>query len=348
LVLVVLWSLGKIPIEQVGQEIADIKSKVSGLVQVLGPASTTTQATATPRLLARTTPAAAPTPTAEDDLLVSAPEAELPGDAGEGESPVTEPAPTEPDLNTSAETPAASQENATAVSTLVAPATPTLPPTPTATALPPTATAPPPSATATPATGNKANTYRIQSGDTLSGVAQRFDVSLAALLAANRIAANTTLRIGQELVIPGAGGAPAPTATPKPRATPTPTKPVLPPTPALYLPAPVLTGPGDQASYRGDTQQIYLIWDAVPGMTADDRYQVVMRWIEQGALQEKSDFFTTATSIQMPPWLWGRADQPERRYQWFVRPVRLSTDGQGGELVHPLGPASPTRTFYWN
>ena len=173
-------------------------------------------------------------------------------------------------------------------------------------------------------------------------------MSLAALLAANRISANATLRIGQELVIPGAGVPPAPTATPKPRATPTPAKPVLPPTPAPYLPAPVLTGPGDQASYRGETEQIFLIWDAVPGMTADDRYQVVIRWIEQGALQEKSDLFTPATSIQMPTWLWGRADQPERRYQWFVRPVRLSTDGKGGELVSPLGPPSPTRGFYWN
>ena len=83
-------------------------------------------------------------------------------------------------------------------------------------------------------------------------------------------------------------------------------------------------------------------------MIAEDRYQVIIRWIEQGALQEKSDLFTPATSIQMPTWLWGRADQPERRYQWLVRPVRLSTDGQGGELVSPLGPSAPTRAFYWN
>ncbi len=38
--LVVLWSLGKMPVERAGQEIADIKSKASGLVQVLGPAPT--------------------------------------------------------------------------------------------------------------------------------------------------------------------------------------------------------------------------------------------------------------------------------------------------------------------
>ena len=348
LVLVVLWSLGKMPIERVGQEIAGIKSKVSGLVQVLGPAPTNTKATATPQLLARTTPAAPPTPTAEDEPPVSAQDEEPSIDTGADGSPTAEPSPAQPVLDADAETPAAAEQTATIAVTPTSTATPTLPPSPTATPEPPTATVPPPAATATPAAGNQANTYRIQSGDTLSGIAQRFNVSLDALLAANRLTANTTLRIGQALVIPGAGGVPAPTATPKPRATPTPTKPVLPPTPAPYLAAPVLTGPGDQVSYRGDKEQIYLIWDAVPGMAADDRYQVVIRWIEQGALQEKSDLFTPATSIQMPPWLWGRADQPERRYQWFVRPVRLSTDGRGGELVSPLGPTSPIRTLYWN
>ena len=235
LALVVLWSLGKMPIEHVGQEIAGFKSKVSGLVQVLGPAPTNKKATATPQLLARTTPAAPPTPTVEDEPPLSAPEEELSIGAGADGSPTAEPSPAQPDLNAGAETPAAGQQTATATATPTSTATPTLPPSPTATPVPPTATLPPPAPSATPAAAGKANTYRIQSGDTLSGVAQRFDVSLAALLAANRIAANATLRIGQELVIPGAGVPAVPTATPEPRATPTPTKPVLPPTPAPYL-----------------------------------------------------------------------------------------------------------------
>jgi LysM repeat protein len=283
----------------------------------------------------------------EDEPTVSIPDEEQPIGADAEGSSTAEPSPTEAELNADAATSAADQQTATTAVTPTATASPTLPPSPTATPVPPTATVPPPTPPATP-TGGTANTYRIQSGDTLSGVAQRFNVSLDALLAANRITANTTLRIGQTLIIPGAGVPPAPTATPKPRATATPTKPVLPPTPAPYLPAPVLTGPGDQASYHGDKEQIFLIWNAVPGMIAEDRYQVVMRWSEQGALQEKSDLFTTATSIQVPLWLWGRADQPERRYQWFVRPVRLTTDGQGGERVIPLGPPSPTQNFFWN
>jgi len=348
MMLVVLWSLNQLPIERAGQEIVGIKAKVSSLVQVLGPAATNTKATATLQLLARTTPAAPPTPTAEDEPPVSAPDEELPIGADAEGSSTAEPSPTQAELNADAETPAADQQTATPAATPTSTATPTLPPSPTATPVPPTATVPPTAPPATPAASGEANTYRIQSGDTLSGIAQRFGVSLDALLAANRITANTTLRIGQTLIIPGAGVPPAPTATPKPRATATPAKPVSAPTPAPYLPAPVLIGPGDQASYHGDKEQIFLIWNAVPGMIADDKYQVGMRWIEQGALQEKSDLFTTATSIQVPLWLWGRADQPERRYQWFVRPVRLATDGQGGELVIPLGPTSPTHNFFWN
>ena len=92
------------PIDRVGQEIAGIEGKVSGLVQVLGPAPTNTKATATPQLLARTTPAAPPTPTAEAELPLSAPEADLVVDAGEGELFTAEPSPAETDLNTGVET----------------------------------------------------------------------------------------------------------------------------------------------------------------------------------------------------------------------------------------------------
>ena len=42
-----------------------------------------------------------------------------------------------------------------------------------------------------------------------------------------------------------------------------------------------------------------------------------------------------------------RADQPDRKYTWFVRVVQVTTDGQGGERVIPLSPPSGMRAFYW-
>lgn len=346
MVLMVLWGLGKLPLEQTGQDIVGIKAKISGLVQVLGPAPTAGQPEGKPQVIARATVAVSPTLSAVEEQPGAVSEAELAVSAVDTEEATPEPFATEV-VAVPIEAPPSGAQTITATVTVVPTLAPTSAPTPTATAVPPTATQPAPTATATAARapGSQANTYRVRAGDTLSGIAQQFKVSLDALLAANRITAATTLRIGQELVIPGAGVPPAPTATRKPQATAIPTTP--PPTPLPYLPVPMLNTPGDQASYTGDRAQIFLAWDAVPGMIADDRYQVVIRWIEQGALQEKSDLFTTATSIQVPPWLWGRADQPERRYQWFVRTVRLTTDGQGGELVIPLSPASQTRTFYW-
>jgi N-acetylmuramoyl-L-alanine amidase len=49
-------------------------------------------------------------------------------------------------------------------------------------------------------------TYRVKRGDSLSVIAQRYNVSLAALKAVNSISSNT-IHVGQELTIPGVGAA---------------------------------------------------------------------------------------------------------------------------------------------
>ena len=52
----------------------------------------------------------------------------------------------------------------------------------------------------------KPGTYRVKRGDSLSVIAQRYNVSLAALKAVNSISSNT-IHVGQELTIPGVGAA---------------------------------------------------------------------------------------------------------------------------------------------
>jgi hypothetical protein len=60
-----------------------------------------------------------------------------------------------------------------------------------------------------------ASTYIVQSGDTLSQIAQRFGVSLDALIAANaeNLPDPNNLQIGDELIIPASGATPAPSAS---------------------------------------------------------------------------------------------------------------------------------------
>jgi murein DD-endopeptidase MepM/ murein hydrolase activator NlpD len=61
-------------------------------------------------------------------------------------------------------------------------------------------------------------TYTVREGDTLSGIAQAYDISLEELIAANDIANPDLLQVGQTLVIPQGGAlersAPVPTAPP--------------------------------------------------------------------------------------------------------------------------------------
>lgn len=65
---------------------------------------------------------------------------------------------------------------------------------------PPPPTQPPPTQT----------TYVVQAGDTVFSIAQRFGVTIPALVAANNIGADYRIYIGQVLVIPGATTPPPP------------------------------------------------------------------------------------------------------------------------------------------
>jgi len=78
-------------------------------------------------------------------------------------------------------------------------ATPAAPQTPSATAAPPASQVTAPDGTPTPS----AKTYVVKSGDTLTAIAKRFKITLAALRAANPdVTDPRKLQIGHKLVIP--------------------------------------------------------------------------------------------------------------------------------------------------
>jgi len=87
-----------------------------------------------------------------------------------------------------------------------------------------TATAAP---TLTPTLGTSQK-YVVQSGDTLSAIASKFNVSVADLAAANKLTNLDVLSLGQELMIPGSPLTPTPTLVPIPTSTrsPLPTIPI--------------------------------------------------------------------------------------------------------------------------
>lgn len=330
--LAALWGLGKLPVDSILGEVAGVRARVEGVVRVLGPVATVpaeseapgvqpVEITATPQMVAAVvnTPAATSIDASEPEPTALSPEEVA-------ASPTVEP---------------------TTMPTATPPATgtpePTATPTATATATAsPTATAAP---TQAPAAGGR-TTYRVKSGDTLSGIAGQFGIGWQDLAAANNLTSRSTLSVGQELVVP-VGGVAAP--PPAPTAAPRPTEIVAPsPTPVQLLPAPQLLSPADQTPYSGASADFELVWSVVQGMPFGAQYQVTIRWVEQGSPVEYSELYTTATSIRMPGWLFARADQPARQYSWSVRVVQTTTDGQGGQKIILLSPSSATHVLYWN
>lgn len=48
-------------------------------------------------------------------------------------------------------------------------------------------------------------TYTVKAGDTLYGIAKKHDIKLAELLAMNNLDSNSTIKVGQKIVVPGTG-----------------------------------------------------------------------------------------------------------------------------------------------
>jgi len=106
---------------------------------------------------------------------------------------------------------------------------------------PPAVPAVPPAPVAAPA-ANPA-THSVQRGETLTSIARRYGVSVAAIVAANALADPNRIYGGQQLAIPGAAAQPpaaapsVPPAAPPPAAAPAPAPPSMPPSMAALVAA---------------------------------------------------------------------------------------------------------------
>ncbi|MFZ5916119.1 MAG: LysM peptidoglycan-binding domain-containing protein [Chloroflexota bacterium] len=193
----------------------------------------------------------------------------------------------------------------------------------------------------------------VQPGDRLESIAQRYGVSVEAILVANGITLDHVLLVGETLIIPL--GTPTPPATPTPTpsdtatptATPTATATPWPdtPTPPSGFPAPsLLTPPDGQVILNQST--VLLSWASV-GVLADDEWYVV-RLRLPGEIEQPEGQWLKTTSWRLPADMRPVGLAAEEPIYWQVLVVRLlATLPDGSHETEILSPLSDMRTVYW-
>ncbi len=201
--------------------------------------------------------------------------------------------------------------------------------------------------------------YVVRAGDTMLRIANLHDVPMDEILAANGMsrAAAARLSIGQEIIIPIPGQAPAatPTATALPAATPSAAEPApnsggaaaAPASVEVRLDAPVLRSP-ENGSAISCSQSYALTWSEVPFILQTDSYLLHL-----GYVSGQSDSGETVTWILNQPlpynrtsWdmdqsLCGAAPQEMgRQWRWFVEVA--------DQNVVPVSHTSAVWGFSWN
>ncbi|MEM7028509.1 MAG: LysM peptidoglycan-binding domain-containing protein [Chloroflexota bacterium] len=175
--------------------------------------------------------------------------------------------------------------------------------------------------------------YTIQEGDTLFGLALRYDVSLATLTRANPDIDLDFLSIGQKITIPLGGPILTVTPTPKP---PTPTFTPGPP----YL-KPDLVWPGSDDVVEGDGVTVLLRWVSRELLT-EGVYYVIFLTDEEG---KETTFWTQGSSYSLPLEM---KPIDLQAFTWYVVIMRQTgVDASGRFEGRMLSEVSETRRFLW-
>lgn len=205
------------------------------------------------------------------------------------------------------------------------------PPTPTPG---PTPTLDPSEPTPTPA---PFELYTVQSGDTLSTIAEEYDVSMTDIRAANDMGPqDTVIQAGDVLQIPR--------YTPTPEITP---EIVMggTPAPSISYGSPQLLYPPDDATFTGPEDTVIVQWASV-GLLDDDVYYRVAFSAPTAEGPETTRTYLRATTWRVPETLFPAPELADRTCSWRVTVVRRMGDETDPNYV-ALSEPSAERTFVW-
>jgi LysM repeat protein len=174
--------------------------------------------------------------------------------------------------------------------------------------------------------------YTVQANDTLSSIANTYNISIAVIREYNGLFSDTVFE-GQILRVPLCERLPTPGPTP----TPTP----LPP-----YPGPNLLLPADGASFVSRTDTITLQWAAVGEMEANEAYAVTITDLTSDN-KEAITQYVRETSLIVPSSFVPETGRPHI-FRWSVQIVRQIGGGNNGEENWEIaGDKSDQRVFGW-
>ncbi|NSW51411.1 MAG: LysM peptidoglycan-binding domain-containing protein [Anaerolineae bacterium] len=174
--------------------------------------------------------------------------------------------------------------------------------------------------------------YTVVAGDTLSRIADLYDVSMDTIRSYNELTSDTVFE-GQRLKIPLCERLPTPGPTP------TPTLP-----PPYYAPALLL--PSDGAAFMKMTDTITLQWESVGTLRAGEAYAIsVLDVTDEDGI--KVTEYVTDTKFIVPEGLRPNDSIPHI-FRWWVVPVRqIGTTDDGEPIYDAAGEISDEYVFSW-
>ena len=202
-------------------------------------------------------------------------------------------------------------------------------PTPTPTALPTSTLS---AADATEQACEKVN-YEVQENDTLSSIANSYNVPMAVIQEYNGLSSDTVFS-GMSLIIPLCERFPTPGPTPTP---------TLPPP----YSAPNLLLPPDGTRFNDSGDIVTLQWASIGTLLDNEAYEITIIDFTDGDSRRLVDYATDTKFIVSATFR--SSDSIPHLYRWWVMTTRQAgTDEDGNPVWESAGSASDQRVFMWS